>query len=124
MTTVFAIDFSGSTDRELAMRAAKQIAHVSGVGDVAMAFDHTIIAVVPAHQATSLLNNMNCGGTEVQNVLDWANGRGHKTVTLYSDGWFNEISLNTYDLLVNIVIMGADKDVAGNSVFPIVGRLC
>lgn len=121
--TVYAIDFSGSTDRELARRAAQQIAKTGGANDVALTFDNQIVGVVPASQAVSLINNAGGGGTSVQKVLDWANGRGHKAVTIYTDGWFHEGSLNTYDLLATVILMGADKDVAQTTLLPVVGRL-
>lgn len=121
--TVYAIDFSGSTDRDLALRAAQQIAKTSDANDVALTFDTQIVGVVPAPQAASLINNAGGGGTSVQKVLDWANGRGHKAVTIYTDGWFHEGSLNTYDLLATVILMGADKDVAKTTLLPVVGRL-
>ncbi len=121
--TVYAIDFSGSTDRELAMRAAQQIAKTGNANDVALTFDHRIVGVVPATQAASLINNAGGGGTSVQKVLDWANGHGHKAVTIYTDGWFHEGSLDTYDLLATVVLMGADKDVAKTTLLPVVGRI-
>lgn len=121
--TVYAIDYSGSTDRTLANRAAKQIAHAADAGDVAMTFDNRINGVVAAPQAASLINNAGGGGTSFQPVLDWANGRGHKAVTLYTDGYFHEGSLNTYDLLVTVVLMGEDGKVNEHMKLPVVGRL-
>ena len=120
---VYAIDYSGSTDRGLADRAAKQIAYAADAGDVAMVFDHRIVGVAPATEAASLINNAGGGGTEFQRVLDWANGRGHKAVTFYTDGYFNEGSLNTHDLLVTVVLMGEDGKVNEHLKLPVVGRL-
>lgn len=121
--TVYAIDYSGSTDHALAARAAKQIAAKGSVDDVAITFDNRIAGVASAPQAESLINNAGGGGTSVQNVLDWANNRGHKTVTIYTDGYFHEASLNTYDLLVTVILMGEDDKVNQRMSLPVVGRL-
>lgn len=120
---VFAIDYSGSIDYDLAFKAAEAIEKVGDQGDQAITFDHQIVGVDSASNARSLINNSGGGGSSLQAVMDWANGHGHKNVTVYTDGQFWTGNLKTYDLRVCVILMGEEDNINENCGLPVVGRL-
>lgn len=110
MTTLHAVDYSGSTEPTLAEQVLNQIADQSGPTDVALTFDHRIIAVAPARQARSLINGPQGGSGCLQEILDRAVMLGAKTVTLYTDCQFEIRNLRYHGLTVNCVLVSPSSE--------------